>query len=649
MRGRTRLLLSKLFFLRGKRALLHGQIKQAMHLFHRAESLLPNSVIVWEMIIEQLLQGGEREIQWAEKLFTEKRARFSPSKEASYLEGKIALSRREYLLAGHLFTQAERLTPLSNLAFLKKIYLSQVATTFLSLSPFASESLPHEYEKWEDFFFRKSKWAHCFLKAVEELGCRAPSGSLKRYSLLLHKKLVAKFPQKQLFWRLLCAKLRELFYLYEEKSLLFELRDAIERAKGQFPQAEGIALWEEIPSLLYFLYFGRELLPLERSSSLARQISSLQKKTYREEAALFFILFFLCQGVRDSSPHFLYKAKKSAMIHFNLYQKEEFLFLSSIALRELADYFEETKFYLESHRMLSEKMHLFSPLSHSLLLRRECYWTFYCLNKQTEEVEEIRKTERAYLSLLQQMPDCFSLHAEVGMVCTLLGEITMEKAPLQRAIQHFETIINSGVERSVNRLFHPEWLYQYGIAYDCLGEDAREVRYYVRAIEIFSHLLNQYPDYQKVHYNLALAFFHKGELSEEKTAFLRCFFHFHQYTLSDSEEGAVWNDWGIASLYFSEECAPCPSFPQDNRLYKEMAERCFLRALHCGEPSAHYFLACLYSLSHHYEASLSQLKKAAQFSILPSREEIEEDRWLIPLKKERKSIFYTLMKEWFPP
>ena len=92
------------------------------------------------------------------------------------------------------------------------------------------------------------------------------------------------------------------------------------------------------------------------------------------------------------------------------------------------------------------------------------------------------------------------------------GEITHEQAALEMSIAQFERAF--ALQKNAPYT-HPDWLFYYACALDALGDFHEETTYYLRAIEVFSHVLIIDPEFYAVHHRLALAFSHLGELTED--------------------------------------------------------------------------------------------------------------------------------------
>ena len=71
----------------------------------------------------------------------------------------------------------------------------------------------------------------------------------------------------------------------------------------------------------------------------------------------------------------------------------------------------------------------------------------------------------------------------------------------------------------------PEWFYNYGCAMDLLGDLDENPECYEKAIQSLSKVLQIDPKYTLVHFNLALALSHFGEVTADVEYFKKSFEH----------------------------------------------------------------------------------------------------------------------------
>ncbi len=248
----------------------------------------------------------------------------------------------------------------------------------------------------------------------------------------------------------------------------------------------------------------------------------------------------------------------------------------------------------------------------------------------------------AELALLNSDPACYELAAkfytkaidlrpcsiyvfDYAVALARWGETNQKQRLLEDAVIQFEKALSL----QKNAIYiHPDWLFHYACTLDSLGDFYEEASYYIKAIELLSHVLMIDPDYKEIHYHIGLAFFHLGELNGEKEYFYRAAHHFRLATKQEEENDQILLDWAITLINIAEHL-------QDTHERIEMyrdAEHKLTQSARMGNLPAYYHLACLYSLLEQYERAFAFIKKADAYESLPPIEEIYEDEWLDGLR-----------------
>ncbi len=206
-----------------------------------------------------------------------------------------------------------------------------------------------------------------------------------------------------------------------------------------------------------------------------------------------------------------------------------------------------------------------------------------------------------------------------------LGEMLHDQKYLDEAILQFEKAL--GLQKNAIYL-HPDWLFHYACALDALGDFHEEDFYYLRAIEILSHVLMVDPDFYIVHHQLALALSHLGELKEEVDYFYRAIHHYRLSFKHDEENDTIILDWGISLINLAQYTHD-PA--EADQCYRD-AEHKLMAAAKLGNLQSYYHLSALYSLMGNYDLSIAYLEKADQAQALPPIDEILQDQWLDGLR-----------------
>lgn len=211
------------------------------------------------------------------------------------------------------------------------------------------------------------------------------------------------------------------------------------------------------------------------------------------------------------------------------------------------------------------------------------------------------------------------------------AEIASDQQLIEAAIEKFECAIE--LEKSWDPEAEPdvELLYNYGCAYDSLGEFSGEVICYERAIQALSKVIQMDPSHLHGRYNLATALAHLGEVVVDVECFIRAIDQFEQLIVLDPEDEMAWMEYGMTLLTLAT-LVHDPIVPQKSEVYFQEAEMKFMHALSLGYVQAHYPLACLYGLRGQHDMAMFFMHKAKASNGLPPLEDMQHDEWLEPLR-----------------
>ncbi|MCB1134742.1 MAG: hypothetical protein KDK78_00620, partial [Chlamydiia bacterium] len=216
------------------------------------------------------------------------------------------------------------------------------------------------------------------------------------------------------------------------------------------------------------------------------------------------------------------------------------------------------------------------------------------------------------------------LWADWGVALMKLGDLLQDKDLIEASVQRFEQAIQlhcDGDHREVH------WLYHYGCALDILGDFQEGTNCYERAIQVLTHVLSLDPDHRAARHNLALAYFHLGEVVSDVACFQKALAELEQVVSLDEEDEVAWNDWGLTLLSLAQLVDDPPQEELSQQL-REQAESKLTQACALGSIQAYYNLACLYSLTGRGEEAIDRLRRAKAHQALPPTEELLHDDWL---------------------
>ncbi len=214
-----------------------------------------------------------------------------------------------------------------------------------------------------------------------------------------------------------------------------------------------------------------------------------------------------------------------------------------------------------------------------------------------------------------------------GVVLMKLGMMTDEKGLVEAAMNRFEQALRVRANQQKNEEMEPEWLYNYGCALDFLGDFNEDPAFFEKAIQVLKKVIESDPYFHQAYYNLAIAYSHFGELTADLACYKEALRYIEAYLSLEPEDDYAWNEWGLTLLDIAQMIDD-PSQKDAVAGMYEKAESKFIQARGLGSKPAVFYLACLYSLSGNYEASMHCLEAATQLKVLPSVGELESDRWL---------------------
>ena len=251
--------------------------------------------------------------------------------------------------------------------------------------------------------------------------------------------------------------------------------------------------------------------------------------------------------------------------------------------------------------------------------------THFALGKDLEDIDMLERAIKFYVKAIDLKPACPSIIFDYAKTLTTLAQLTLNQTTLEEGIRQFEIALS--LQKNAI-LSHPDWIFYYGCALDLLGDLFEKESFYLKAIEIFNNVLLVDPDFEKIHFRLALSFTHLLELQPKTEYFEKANNCFQIATKQNIEDDTVWLEWALMLISYSFE-----SIDSDNqKKYYQEAEQKLIKAGSLGNQHAYYHLACLYSLCSKFEKSINFLEKAKEIDMLPPIDEMLDDEWLDNLR-----------------
>jgi Tfp pilus assembly protein PilF len=243
----------------------------------------------------------------------------------------------------------------------------------------------------------------------------------------------------------------------------------------------------------------------------------------------------------------------------------------------------------------------------------------------TDEMAMIERAPRFFSKAMDLKPSCPCLTFDTAAAWLHYSEALHDLEALEQSIALFEALLQ---QNRAALLHHPEWLFEYASALDWLGEFSGEERGFLRAIEVFSHVLLIEPDYPGIHLKIAMAYTQMGHLSGDSEYYKKALLSFRLAAVQEEENDSLWLEWGLCLIHLAHHTIDTQFMDQ---LYLS-AEQKISKAGQLGHPSAYYNLACLQSILGQTEAALHLIQKALSLKALPPIEELLEDEWLEALR-----------------
>lgn len=292
-----------------------------------------------------------------------------------------------------------------------------------------------------------------------------------------------------------------------------------------------------------------------------------------------------------------------------------------ISLFSLGQYYNDLDYYYQAVEKFQE----------GLSINRAHHELWYHLGHTYSITAELEGDPALYERSARFFAKAIHLHSsstyyfEYAIALSRMAIQEQDQKNLELAILYFEQAFS--LQKNAVYL-HPDWLYQYAIALDSMGDLLEEGSYYERAAEILSRVLLLDPDYPHIHFRLGLVYTHLGEMVQMEEPFLRALQHFKIAYQQDEENDAVTLEWGLALINLAEmKYEEEEKFP----LFEE-AEFKLMQSAKLGNAHAYYHLACLFSLQNQFDKSFFFLKKADQYEGMPPLDDILEDLWLEGLR-----------------
>jgi tetratricopeptide (TPR) repeat protein len=213
-----------------------------------------------------------------------------------------------------------------------------------------------------------------------------------------------------------------------------------------------------------------------------------------------------------------------------------------------------------------------------------------------------------------------------------LAEIRQQASYVEMAIEKFERALKQPIQVGEGEEVDLEWIYNYGCAFDLLGDLKEEPCYFEKAIQVLTQILQLDPNYTLARYNLALALSYLGEAMFEVEHYHKAIEHFQFLLDQDPEDEMMHLDFGMSLTNLGLLIYDINHPERSQALYRQ-AENHLMQAAALGNTQAYYQLAGLYSITEHYDHAMHYLERAQFCGTLPGIEDVLHDEWLEGLRQ----------------
>ncbi|MBA3722821.1 MAG: hypothetical protein H0W88_10545 [Parachlamydiaceae bacterium] len=304
-------------------------------------------------------------------------------------------------------------------------------------------------------------------------------------------------------------------------------------------------------------------------------------------------------------------------------------YIYGACLNELGHYFEEEDFFYQA----LEKFHYGLTLApqHPLLWYGLAL-SHFAIGEMSEEITMLEKSIEYCNKVMECGGEAFpQFWNDWGVALLKLAELSNQATHIELAIEKFERALKRPLDSDYEDV-DLEWVYNYGCAFDLLGELNEDSRQIEKAVNILSQVVQLEPNYIHARYNLALALAHLGEITCDIEPYYKAIDHFHTILEVEHEDEMIHMDFGVSLINLALLVQDAHQ-PERSQAFFRQAEHHLMLAASLGNCQAYYQLAGLYSLTNHFSLAMNYIERAQFFGALPSFEDLVNDDWLDNLRE----------------
>jgi tetratricopeptide (TPR) repeat protein len=305
-------------------------------------------------------------------------------------------------------------------------------------------------------------------------------------------------------------------------------------------------------------------------------------------------------------------------------------YLYGSCLNELGRYFGEEEYYRQA---IEKFQYGLSLTRQNPLLWYGLALAHFAIGELTEEQHFFEKAIHYCSRVIECGGGIFAqFWNDWGVALMKLAEVTGERQLVEQAIEKFERALKQPLVDLDMSDLDLEWVYNYGCAFDLLGDLTEEAQYFEKSIQILQQILELDPDYVQARYNLAMAYSHLGEAMCDIEPYYKAIEHFQMMLEQDPEDEIIHVDFGVSLINLAILVHDIHHVEQSHVFYRR-AENHLMQAIALGHTHAYYPIAGLYSLTDHLQHAMHYLEKAHSSRSLPPLEDLLHDEWLEAIRQ----------------
>lgn len=422
-----------------------------------------------------------------------------------------------------------------------------------------------------------------------------------------------------------CCLLRLIELIFQD-DLFLQASHCFERAAALDPEQSHLWMyWGRLESNVGKLKRDEKLL----ESSLAKFAKSAILEPDNSVNLNYWAETELFLGTYQERIEFVDAAKSKIITSLKINSENtDSWYIYGACLNEYGQYFEDSQYFKQA----IEKFQYGLTLSNqNPLLWYGLALSHYALGDISEEQSYYEKALRYCSRVIECEGEAFpQFWNDWGIILMKMAEITDQSSYLELAIEKFEKAFKRPCE-SDSEDVDLEWVYNYGCAFDLLGDLTEDPRFFEKAITVLTQVVLLDPSYIQARYNLALAYSHLGEISCDVDHYFKALENFQAILEHDPEDEIIHMDLGVSLANLALLLQDDHQRDRSQELFHQ-AEIHLFQAASLGNCQAYYQLAGLYSLLEQFSLAMFYLEKAQSNGGLPHLEDMMHDDWLEGLR-----------------